>query len=46
MSTASFCFRDECGAFAKGLCATMDPVDGEKLLDYLRRVNFTGDLGF
>ena len=36
------CYRDECGPALKGLCASLDPVDGMKLLEYLRHVNFTG----
>ena len=34
--------RVECGANVTGLCEQMVPVDGEKLLHYLRKVNFTG----
>ena len=36
------CFRDECGSAHRGRCASLDPVDGIKLLEYLRHVNFTG----
>ena len=36
------CFRDECGSSHRGRCASLDPVDGIKLLEYLRHVNFTG----
>ena len=28
----------------RGLCSKMDPMDGEELLGYLRKVNFTGKL--
>ena len=31
-----------CGLNFKGLCAKMDPINGEDLLGYLRKVNFTG----
>ena len=34
--------RVECGANVTGLCDKMVPIDGEKLLEYLRKVNFTG----
>ena len=33
---------DICGNGYRGLCSKMDPVDGEVLLQYLLRVNFTG----
>ena len=39
-------FRDECGPGRKGICQNLDPVDGVKLLDYLRHVNFTGCFSF
>ena len=39
-------FRDECGPGQKGICPNLDPVDGVKLLDYLRHVNFTGCFSF
>lgn len=35
--------REECGAEARGLCDKMKPIDGEKLLKYLRSVNFVGE---
>ena len=35
--------REECGADAKGLCDKMKPIDGERLLHYLRNVNFVGE---
>ena len=39
-------FRDMhqalCGKEQPGLCSEMNPIDGEELLDYLRKVNFTG----
>jgi metabotropic X receptor len=31
-----------CGANVSGLCDEMVPINGEKLLHYLRNVNFTG----
>ena len=42
ISNNKFCFRDECGSELKGICPSLDPVDGAKLLEYLRHVNFTG----
>ncbi|XP_071522528.1 uncharacterized protein [Panulirus ornatus] len=33
--------RDLCGG-QSGLCPKMTPIDGEQLLSYLRKVNFTG----
>ena len=40
------CYRamhtEECGPNVVGLCAKMKPINGEKLLTYLRHVNFTG----
>ena len=33
---------EECGANYTGLCAKMKPINGEKLLTFLRQVNFTG----
>ena len=33
---------EECGTNFTGLCAKMKPINGEKLLTYLRHVNFTG----
>eukprot|EP00094_Tigriopus_californicus_P006471 TCALIF_06232-PA protein Name:"Similar to Grm4 Metabotropic glutamate receptor 4 (Mus musculus)" AED:0.16 eAED:0.17 QI:0/0.53/0.42/0.92/0.61/0.71/14/130/758 len=39
-------FRDmhqvECGLNHPGLCSQMNPINGEKLLKYLRQVRFTG----
>lgn len=44
----AFAFRemhkDLCGGIS-GLCPAMSPIDGETLLQYLRRVEFTGELG-
>ena len=37
--------REECGADVIGLCDKMKPIDGEKLLQYLRNVNFVGEFG-
>ena len=34
--------EEVCGLNFKGLCARMDPINGEELLGYLRKVNFTG----
>ena len=34
----------ECGKDFVGLCDKMKPIDGEKLLRFLRKVNFTGKL--
>jgi hypothetical protein len=33
---------DLCGPTYRGLCPSMDPVDGEALKNYLMHVNFTG----
>ena len=31
-----------CGLNFRALCVRMDPINGEELLGYLRKVNFTG----
>lgn len=34
--------QEECGLNYPGLCSQMNPINGEKLLKYLRQVRFTG----